>query len=117
MEVGRQRAAEGVLALCLGAGCSGATASYLRAEDVTRDDNGTVWVKRYDMVHAVPVSVVFAGVVEELAARKDPHEYVLGRGENPCGTRGSTSGGTSMCFPAGFARRGPLRCALRCEEK
>lgn len=66
--------AEGVLALCLGAGCSGAAASYLRAEDVTRDDNGTVWVKRYDMVHAVPVSAVFADVVEELATRKAPHE-------------------------------------------
>lgn len=74
--------AEG-LVLCLTADCSGAVASYLRAEDVARDDNGTVWVKRYDMVHAVPVSAVFADVVGELATRKAQYKYVLGRGDKP----------------------------------
>ncbi|MBA1837599.1 hypothetical protein GC584_05855 [Corynebacterium sp. zg912] len=92
--------AEGVLALCLGAGCTGAAASYLRAEDVTRDDNGTVWVKRYDMVHAVPVSAVFSDVVEELAARKALHEYVLGRGEKPVWHQGLNVGRDFHVLPS-----------------
>ena len=92
--------AEGVLALCLGAGCTGAAASYLRAEDVTRDNNGTVWVKRYDMVHAVPVSAVFADVVEELAARKARHEYVLGRGEKPVWHQGLNVGRDFHVLPS-----------------
>lgn len=75
--------AEGVVALCLGAGFSGNAASYLRAEDVTRDEHGTVWAKRYDMPHPVPVAKVFADLVAELASRKAPEAYVLGRGENP----------------------------------
>lgn len=92
--------AEGVLALCLGAGCTGAAASYLRAEDVTRDDNGTVWVKRYDMVHAVPVSAVFADVVAELAVRKAPEEYVLGRGEKPVWHQGLNVGREFRVLPS-----------------
>ena len=92
--------AEGLIALCLGAGCSGAAASYLRAEDVTRDDNGTVWVKRYDMVHAVPVSAVFADVVEELAARKAPDEYLLGRGEKPVWHQGLNAGRDFRVLPS-----------------
>lgn len=92
--------AEGVLALCLGAGCTGAAASHLRAEDVTRDDSGTVWVKRYDMVHAVPVSAVFADVVEELAARKARHEYVLGRGEKPVWHQGLNVGRDFHVLPS-----------------
>ena len=57
-------------------------------------------MKRYDKVHAVPVSAVFADVVEELAARKARHEYVLGRGEKPVWHQGLNVGRDFHVLPS-----------------
>lgn len=108
--------AEGLIALCLGVGCTGAATSHLRARDVTRDENGTVWVKRYDMVHAVPVSAVFADVVAELTARKAPEEYVLGRGDKPVWHQEFKRWARVSCSSEP-ASRDVGRCGMRFGEK
>lgn len=80
----RQREhAEGLLALCLGAGLDGKAASYLKVDDVVVDADGTVWVFVHEFhTHRVPVARVFAPVVEALVQRRKPGQYLLG-GDEP----------------------------------